>query len=255
MASSKLERVLNRTEHRPYPLPPGAWVLRMRWPDLLFMHWAVPEDWLRPLVPPVLKLDAFDGSAWLGITPFRMERTRPRLLPPLPWLSSFPELNVRTYVTHQGKPGIWFFSLDAANPVAVRLARAAFSLPYFDAKMSCRASGKEVHYRSVRTHKGAPEARLAATYHPVDEPFESTPGTLENFLTERYYLYSVDIRGRVWRGDIHHWPWPLQRAEARFEKIEMTAQIGVSLPDTEPLLHYDARRLDVVAWPPKHIGA
>ncbi len=183
-----------------------------------------------------------------------MEGTRPRFLPALPWLSNFPELNVRTYVTHGGKPGIWFFSLAAQNPVAVRLARATFSLPYFDAEMSCRLSGDEVRYRSVRTHKGAPEARLAATYHPVDEPFESSPGTLENFLTERYCLYSVDIRGRVWRGDIHHRPWPLQRAEAGFEKIEMTAQIGVSLLDTEPLLHY-ARRLDVVAWPPKRTGA
>ncbi len=254
MASSKLEKVLDRTEHRPYPLPPGAWILRMRWRDLLFMHWPVPEDWLLPLVPPVLKLDTFDGSAWLGITPFRIERTRPRLLPALPWLSSFPELNVRTYVTHQDKPGIWFFSLDAANPIAVRLARATFSLPYFDAEMSCRASGKEVRYKSVRTHKGAPPARLAASYRPVGDPFESRPETLESFLTERYCLYSEDARGRVWRGDIHHWPWPLQEAEAELEELKMTAQIGVTLPDVEPLLHY-ARRLDVVAWPPRLIDA
>jgi len=232
----------------------------MRWHDLLFMHWPVPEDSLRPLIPPALKLDTFDGSAWLGVAPFRMERTRPRFLPAVPWLSNFPELNVRTYVTHEDKPGIWFFSLDAHNPVAVRLARATFGLPYFDAEMSYEVSKDEVRYRSVRTHEGAPPARLAASYRPVGEVFGSRPGTLENFLTERYCLYSagaanrVSGTGRVWRGDIHHWLWPLQPAEAEVEELAMTAQIGVTLPDTEPVLIF-ARRLDVVAWPPRRLDA
>jgi uncharacterized protein len=222
------------------------------------MHWPVPETSLRPLIPPALRLDTFDGSAWLGVTPFHMERTRPRLLPAVPWLSSFPELNVRTYVTHQDKPGIWFFSLDARNPVAVRLARATFGLPYFDAGMSCRTSGGEVRYGSVRTHKGAPPARFVASYRPVGVPFESRPGTLENFLTERYCLYSAGAgdrasgSGRVRRGDIHHRPWPLQKAEAELEELEMTTQIGVKLPDIEPILHY-ACRLDVSAWLPERL--
>jgi uncharacterized protein YqjF (DUF2071 family) len=251
---SELEKVLDRTEHRPYPLPEGPWVLRMHWRDLLFMHWPVPEEVLRPLIPPVLKLDTFDESAWLGVTPFGMERTRPRFLPAVPWLSSFPELNLRTYVTHEDKPGIWFFSLDAHNPVAVRLARATFGLPYFDAEMSCEAREDAVHYRSVRTHKGAPLARFVASYRPVGEQFGSCPGTLEYFLTERYCLYSAGVNGErhVRRGDIHHELWPLQRAEAEIEELEMTSQIGVTLPETEPLLHY-ARRLDVVAWAPKRI--
>src|ERR687886_294046 len=163
MASSELKKTLNRTEHRPYPLPKGAWVLRMRWLDLLFMHWPVPEASLRLLVPPALKLDTFDGSAWLGITPFRMQRTHPRFLPAVPWLSSFPALNVRTFATGGGKPGIWFFSLDADTPIADRLARAPFSLPYCDAEMSPRAPGGEVRYRSVRPHKGPPPARVAAS--------------------------------------------------------------------------------------------
>jgi uncharacterized protein YqjF (DUF2071 family) len=254
MASFELEKILDQTEHRPYPLPGGPWVLRMRWHALLFMHWPVPEDSLRPLIPPVLKLDTFDGAAWLGVTPFRMTNVRPRFSPAVPWLSSFPELNVRTYVTHRDKPGIWFFSLDARNPVAVRLARATFSLPYFDAEMSCRPSGGEVRYRSVRTHKGATGARFATTYRPVGEPFESHPGTLESFLTERYCLYSADTRDRVWRGDIHHRPWPLQEAAAEIGELEMTAQIGVVLPGMDPLLHY-AHCLDVVAWPPRRINA
>ena len=254
MAMSELKETLKQTEHRPYPLPRGAWILRMRWRGLLFMHWRVPETVLRPLIPPALKLDTFDGSAWLGITPFRMERTRPRCLPAVPWLSSFPELNVRTYVTHRERPGIWFFSLDARNPLAVSLARATFGLPYFEAEMSCKVSHDGVRYRSVRNRKGAPPARFACSYRPVGGPFNSRPGTLEHFLTERYCLYSAGVNRerRVRRGDIHHWPWPLQPAEAEVETLEMTAQIGVTLPDMKPLLHY-ARCLDVLAWPPKSI--
>jgi uncharacterized protein len=260
MASSELKKVLGQTEHRPYPLPEGSWVLRMRWHDLLFMHWPMPEDLLRSLIPPVLELDTFDGSAWLGVVPFRMENVRPRFLPPVPWLSNFPELNLRTYVTHRDKPGIWCFSLDAHNPIAVRLARATFGLPYFDARMSCEVHDEEVRYRSVRTHKDALPARFAGRYRPAGELFDSRPGTLENFLTERYCLYSAGAAerasgsGRVRRGDIHHRMWPLQRAEVEVEDLEMTTQVRLTLPDTEPVLHY-ARRLDVVAWPPERIEA
>jgi uncharacterized protein YqjF (DUF2071 family) len=225
----------------------------MCWRDLLFMHWPVPEGALRPLVPPALRLDAFDGSAWLGVVPFRMAGVRPRFLPAVPWLSGFPELNLRTYVTAGGKPGIWFFSLDAGNPVAVRLARTTFHLPYFDAEMSCDVADDEVRYRSVRTHGGAPAAEFAARYRPVGEPFESRRGSLENFLTERYCLYAADGRGDMRRGDIHHRLWPLRVAEAEVERLKMTQQIGLDLPDTEPILHFSAR-LDVLAWLPQRLA-
>jgi uncharacterized protein len=254
MQASRPEKILSRTEHRPYPVPVGAWALSMRWHDLLFMHWPVDEGALRPLIPSALGLDTFDGSAWLGVVPFRMTGVRPRFLPEVPWLSSFPELNLRTYVTAGGKPGIWFFSLDAGNPAAVRLARATFHLPYFDAKMSCRMVGGEIHYRSVRTHRGAPHAEFAARYGPTGEPFESRPGTLENFLTERYYLYAAGRRGNINRGDIHHRLWPLQPAEAEVGGLAMTEQIGVALPDEDPILHF-SRRLDVLAWLPKRVTA
>src|SRR5215208_3401052 len=223
--------ILSRTGHRPYPIPAGSWALFMSWHDLLFMHWPVDEGALRPLIPPALSLDTFDGSAWLSVTPFRMSGVRPRFLPSVPRLSSFPELNLRTYVTAEGKPGIWFFSLEAGNPVAVRLARATFHLPYFDAEMYCSLEDDEVRYRSVRTHRGAPEAEFAARYRPVGEPFESRPGSLENFLTERYCLY----------------------AAAEVERLAMTGQIGVSLPDTEPVLHF-SERLDVLAWLPRRVA-
>jgi uncharacterized protein YqjF (DUF2071 family) len=254
MQASRSRKVLSRTEHRPYPIPMGPWALFMSWHDLLFMHWSVPEDALRPLIPPTLSLDTFDGSAWISVTPFRMSGVRPRFLPGVPWLSDFPELNLRTYVTAQGKPGIWFFSLDAGNPVAVRLARTTFHLPYFDAQMSCHLVGEEVRYRSVRAHKRAPRAEFAARYRSVGEPFESDPGTLEHFLTERYCLYAADGKANVYRGDIHHHPWPLQPAEAEIERLAMTEQIGVALPETEPILHF-SRRLDVLAWLPRRAAS
>ena len=250
---SAVEKVLDRVDHRPYPLPERPWALSMSWHDLLFMHWPVPADVLRSQIPPELQLDTFDGSAWLGVVPFRMSGVRPRFLPGVPPLSNFPELNLRTYVSANGKPGIWFFSLDAHNPVAVRLARATFSLPYYDAKMFCHSSEKEVTYASVRTHENAPAAEFVGKYRPAGETFETRPDTLENFLTERYCLYAADRKGVVRRGDIHHHLWSLQSAEAEVATLQMTGQIGVEPPNSEPLLHY-ARQLDVVAWTPKRLN-
>ena len=226
----------------------------MSWRDLLFMHWPIEEDALRPLVPPTLSLDSFEGKAWLGLTPFEMAGIRPRFLPTVSGLLSFPEMNLRTYVTAEGRPGIWFFSLDAHSRLAVRLARATFHLPYFDAEMYCRASGDEVDYRSLRMHRGAPRAQFAARYGPVGRPYESDRGTIERFLTERYCLYSTDRRGNIHRGDIHHHPWHLQPAEAEVRTLAMTQQIGLKPPETEPLLHF-SRRLDVLAWPPRRVGS
>jgi uncharacterized protein YqjF (DUF2071 family) len=247
------EKVLSSIDHRPYPLSRGPWALAMSWHDLLFMHWPVPVEALRGLIPPALEVETFDGSAWLGVVPFRMTGVRPRLLPGVPALSNFPELNVRTYVTAGGRPGVWFFSLDARNPVAVRIARATFGLPYFDARMSCETGPDGVvSYRSERTHRGAPPARFAARYRPTEEVAGSRPGMLEYFLTERYCLYSAGRGGRVRRGEIHHHLWPLKGAEVEVERLEMTAQIGLQLPETDPVLHF-SERLEVLAWLPKAV--
>lgn len=245
--------LLDHTDHRPYPLPDRPWALSMHWYDLLFMHWPVPPDVLHDFIPDALSVDTFDGSAWLGVVPFEMSQVRPRGLPSVPWLSRFPELNLRTYVTDaSGKAGVWFFSLDAHNPVAVRLARWSFSLPYFDADMTCEADGDAVRYRSRRTHRGVPGARFEGTYQPTGEVMVGERGGLEPFLTERYCLYSANHRGDVFRGDIHHRPWPLQPAEIDLAAHEMTEQIGLTLPDTKPLLHF-SRKLEVVAWLPQKI--
>jgi uncharacterized protein YqjF (DUF2071 family) len=253
-AALRPETVLSRIEHRPYPVPSGPWVLGMSWRDLLFMHWPVGVEDLRPLVPPALSIDTFEGSAWLGVVPFDMTGVRPHFLPAVPRLSHFPEINLRTYVTVEGRPGIWFFSLDAHSRVAVRLARATFHLPYFDAEMSCHASDDEVDYRSLRTHKGAPRAEFAARYSPVGDPYESERGSIENFLTERYCLYSADRRGNVRRGEVHHHLWSLQPAGAEVSTLAMTQQIGLKLPETAPILHF-SKRLDVLAWLPRKIGS
>jgi uncharacterized protein len=253
-ADVRPETVLSRIEHRPYPVPSGPWALGMSWRNLLFMHWPIGVEDLRPLVPPALSIDTFEGSAWLGVTPFDMTGVRPHLLPAVPGLSNFPEMNLRTYVTAEDRSGIWFFSLDAHSRVAVRLARATFHLPYFDAEMYCHVSGDEVSYRSLRTHRGAPRAEFAARYRPVGEPFQSERGSIENFLTERYCLYSADRRGNVRRGEVHHHLWPLQPAEAEVSTLAITQQIGLKLPETAPILHF-SKRLDVLAWLPRKISS
>lgn len=238
------------TSHRPWPLPRGPWVMGMTWCDLLFAHWPIEPEALRACVPAPLEVDTFAGSAWLAVTPFVMTRVRPRGWPAALGLH-FCELNVRTYVTHDGKPGVYFFSLDAVSRLAVRAARWSWGLPYHDARMSHRREGDGWHaYVSERTHARAPAARLAVRYRPIGEAQVASAGSFEHFATERYALYTVDRRGRAFCGEIHHAPWRLQPAEAVFETLEMTQALGVVLPEVEPRLHF-AHRLAVVAWAPR----
>ncbi len=236
--------------HRPWPPPARPWVGAQRWQGLLFAHWPLPAERLRPAVPAALPLDTYDGQAWLGIVPFSLSGLRLRGLPPIPGLSAFPELNVRTYVTLGGKPGVYFISLDAGNPLAVAGARC-LHLPYYYARMTVRRQGEVVEYASRRL--GPSGAALRARYHPVGDPAPASPGSLAHWLTERYCLYTVDRRRGVRRLEIHHPPWPLQGAAAEFAVNTMTAPAGISLPNTPPLLHY-AQRQDVVTWAPEAIA-
>ena len=218
------------------------------WVDLLFAHWPVPESTLRATVPARIPIDTFEGSAWIGITPFEVVGAHPRAVPPLPWLSRFPEVNVRTYTTIDGRPGIWFLSLDAARAAAVAGARLTYQLPYRHAAMGIArtGSGSGIAYRCrARTAR----AVLRATYEPTGPPTHPAPGTLEHFLTERYCLYTFDRHDRLRRADIHHPPWPLQAARADLAENTMTEPLGIRLPDQDPLLHYAARQ-DVLVWPP-----
>jgi uncharacterized protein YqjF (DUF2071 family) len=245
------EAIENEVAHRPWPMPSGPWIMFQSWRELLFAHWPVPVEALRPLVPPQLVLEDFDGSAWLGLTPFRLTDLRPRLLPALPGLSEFPEMNLRTYVRVEDRPGIYFFSLDAASLLAVLGARLGYRLPYYSAEMQIESRDGWVHYRSRR--KGRSGAEFVGRYRPVGPIFRAERGTLEYFLAERYALYTVLGNGKVLRGDIHHRPWPLQRAEAQIERNTVPVAHGLTLPGREPLLHY-ASRQDTLIWPPKLVS-
>lgn len=180
------------------------------WRDLLFLHWRVPPENLAPSIPDGLEIETFDGSAWIGIVPFLMRGVRPRFLPTFPGLSDFHELNVRTYVVDEaGRPGVWFYSLDADQSLAVRIARRFFHLPYEHARMSHQVSGDEtIDYACCRKGRATPSE---FRYRPLGSPREATPGTLEFFLLERYLLYSWDARReRLFEGRVHHRPYPFQ---------------------------------------------
>jgi uncharacterized protein YqjF (DUF2071 family) len=237
---------LARTEHRPWPLPDEPWMMGQTWRDLLFAHWAV--DWrdLRRVVPEQLPIDQFDGVAWIGITPFVVTGLRLRGTAPVPGLSSFPELNVRTYVTVDGKPGIYFMSLDADSRVAVAGARRSHRLPYFRARMRVRRPGPDVRYTSERISPDGPPAVFDATYRRSGPELPVEDGSLERWLAERYCLYTLDEHGAVLRADIHHPPWSLFRAEAEFSYNTMAAPFGIE-PAGGPLLHL-APRQDTVIW-------
>lgn len=211
------------------------------WDDLLFAHWRVDPAALRPLVPDGLEVDEFDGSAWIGVVPFELNGLRARGLYPLPFLSSFLELNVRTCVARDEKPGIWFFSLDASSQIAVEAARRLYKLPYFRAHISIGERGGRIFYECVRNERKA----FSGSYRGVGDSATVEPGSLEHFLTERYCLYAED-RGRLYQAEIHHRPWRLQPAEAEIDLNTMPPEELALRGD--PLLHYSTRQ-DALIWP------
>jgi uncharacterized protein len=243
-------QILDDVAHRPWPLPDGPWIMTQSWHDLLFAHWPVDARTLQEKLPAGLPLDTFDGQAYLGIVPFHMTNVAPRGVPSIPFVSAFPELNVRTYVTLHGKPGVYFFSLDAGSSLAVTAARTLFGLPYYAAEMSVQETNGGIRYRSRRATHMDHVAEFEAACKPIGPVQMPRPGTLEYFLTERYCLYTVDDAFRARRLDIHHWPWPLQTAVADITVNTMADAAGIRLPSTAPLLHF-ARRQDMVAWAPR----
>ncbi len=245
-APARQAAALEETDHRPWALPTASWVMGQTWDDLLFAHWPLPAELIREHVPQPLQIEEHGGSAWLGVTPFEVTGLRPRGLPPLPFVSSFLEVNVRTYVTHDGRPGIWFFSLDASSQLAVEAARRIYRLPYFLAHMSLERRGGGIVYECAR-HGGR---AFSATYGPSGDVFEAAKGSLEHFLTERYCLYA-QADSRLFRCDIHHRPWLLQPAEATID-LNTLPPDWASLRDP-PRLQYSARQ-DVVIWPLEQVA-
>ena len=248
------DEILRTTAHRPFSLPAGPWAMTQRWNHLLFAHWRLEPGEIGRLLPDGLTVDTFDGHAWVGVVPFGMDRVRLRRMPEVPGTGTFPELNLRTYVRERGSnlAGVYFFSLDAGNPLAVAFARLAFHLPYYWARMrmdcaktelSSHDLRPEIRYRSER-YFASPRVRFRARYRSLGEP---SSGPVEQFLTARYNLYTTDRRGNLLRGQIHHLPWPLERAEAEFELNELPRAHGITLPNEPPLLHY-SRELAVYVW-------
>jgi uncharacterized protein YqjF (DUF2071 family) len=225
-------------------MPTTQWTWRQSWRDLLFAHWPVKVEDIRPLVPAALVIQEFDGTSWIGLVPFQMAGVMRRPLPDLPWISAFPELNVRLYVELDGKPGVWFLSLDATNPLAVWAARRFFHLPYFKARITVESSGDAIRYTANRS---GGEPSMVAEYRPTSQPYTSVPGTLDHWLTERYCLYAQSPDGTIWRNEVHHAPWPLQTAEVEFSRNTYLSFHGLRVPGNPVTLHF-ARRLDVVVW-------
>ena len=237
--------VTEQAAHRPWPLPQTPWLMFMRWHDLIFLHWPVRPEVMRPLIPPELELDTFDGWCWVAVVPFHMSGVRPRYFPvPL----ALPELNVRTYVKTPARSGVWFFSLDADSWIAVRVARW-LGLPYYDARMKVERQRELVRYESVRTHRNATAANFSACYWPTGPTYHAAPGTLDHWLTERYCLFgALSPNDEVVYGEIHHPPWSLQPAEVELRRNTMIQSLGFGSIDEKPIAHF-ASLQQVVAWP------
>ncbi|AMV37679.1 YqjF family protein [Planctomyces sp. SH-PL62] len=234
--------------------PAGRTSMRQRWAELLFLHWPIPAETLRPLIPDALEIDAFDGVAYVGLVPFTMTGIRYSWAPPVPGTSRFHEVNVRTYVHYRGRdPGVWFFSLDAANALAVRVARRFWGLRYHFARMSLTRGPEGIAYRSDRLWPGPAPAGCDLAYQPEGTPRASAPGTLEHFLAERYILYTTH-RGRLLSGRVHHPPYPLQPARVLHLEESLTAAADVPRPiGVDPLAHY-ASEVRVRVYPLRPVG-
>ncbi len=223
-----------------------------RWASLLFLHWPVPAEMLLPMLPPGLTLDTFSGRAYVGLIPFTMTGVRPIWFPRFPSLTDFHETNVRTYVHYKGSdPGVWFFSLDAANALAVRVARALWNLPYHYARMGLRTEGEWMDYASERLWPDPMPANLRVRYRSIGPVCPALPDTLEHFLVERYFLYT-NKHGHLYRGQVHHAPYPLQTIEAIELDENLLRAAGITRPDIAPLAHY-ASELNVRIYPLRRV--
>jgi uncharacterized protein YqjF (DUF2071 family) len=242
--------ILEHVGHRPWPMPEGPWVMTQTWHDVLFAHWPVDPRFLDGRIPSRFELDLFHDRAWLGIVPFHITNAAPRLMPAVPWISAFPEVNVRTYVRVDDRPGVYFFSLDAASAVAVRLARALLNLPYFHAVMHVETNGATVTYDSARKDDAA---RFRARYEATGSGRVAQADSLDEFLVERYCLYNLGRGGVPYRLEIHHPPWRLQPADAEIEE-DTLAQANRLPPPKGPLVLHFAKRQDVVVWPPVRLS-
>lgn len=234
--------------HRPFPLEDFHWMMTEEWHHTLFAHWPVPASELRNHIPPELEIDTFDGLAWIGIVPFKVKKMRGRFTPAVPFLSSYIEVNLRTYVKYGGRAGVYFFSLDANHLLAVTGAKLIFGLPYKQARIDFSVNDK-IKIDSARVPAAGSSAKFSTIYQPVTDVFFAEEGALEYWLTERYCLWTR--RGsRLFRGDIHHTKWELQKARAEIFQEELIPFVSQKYLRGEPILHYNKYK-KAFFWPPK----
>ena len=226
---------LYSVDHRPWPLPETSWRWRQSWLDLAFIHYPVAPDVLHAQLPPGVDLQQFNGSAWVGLVPFRMAGVMRRPLPSFPPFSSFPELNLRTYVEVGGRPGVWFFSLDTSCWPVVMGGRHIYNLPYHSARMAMSPWGGGTKFSSVRA-KG--DVHFRARYAPSGKPVIAKAGTFEHWATERYCLYAHSQKQGVSRVEVHHAPWCLQSADVRIEENSVLEAAGIKPLRDSPICHY-----------------
>ena len=229
-------------------------LLRQDWSELLFLHWPVPAELIQAHLPPRLRADIHDGTAWIAVVPFQMSKVRTRISPPVPGTSTFLELNVRTYVHLDGVPGVWFFSLDATSPLAVWVARTFFNLPYLRATMRLEQPSAELRqFTATRTHGGAPAATLRATWKLGAPLPPAEPGTLAFFLTERYCLYASNkAQTKLYRGRVAHAPWPLRTAQVLHYESNLLEGHGLPTPAGPPVVHAGGP-VSVELWPMQRV--
>ena len=229
-------------------IPPGFPVMRQRWSGLLFLHWPVDPALIAAQLPAGLHVDTFDGSAWLGVVPFFMDRIRPVGLPPVPWLSWFMELNLRTYVhDSHGNPGVWFFSLDCNQPAAVEIARRAFHLPYQHAAMRSQRDGERIFYSSHRKTADSLAAEFEYSIPTSTQP--AAEASLEWFLVERYLLFSSNPSGDLFCGRVHHHPYQISSARCERWSTEPIRIHGFPVPQQAPPSILTAAPVDVKIYP------
>ncbi|MDQ8187003.1 DUF2071 domain-containing protein [Pelagicoccus sp. SDUM812002] len=234
-----------QTDHRPWAPPERPWVLQQEWLNLLFIHWEIAVEDLRSLIPNELEIDTYDGRAWLAVVPFSMRGVAPRACPKPRAISDFPEINIRTYVIKDGKPGVWFFSLDIPHRLPVWIARRFFHLPYFLSEMSVETRGEKTCYRSVRSDRS-----FDASYHGL-EPHAAIAGSFDLWATERYCFYAESKKGDLYRAEVQHPKWPLMTARCEVHKNSMLDAFPVG--EQHPSILF-SKSLSVVAWWPRRIG-
>jgi len=243
-----MHQALQFTEHRPFPLPDRPWVMRQRWDDVLFLHWPVPPNVLRPHIPDELELDLYDGTAWIGIVLFEVNGLRGRFFPPIPFANTFPEVNVRTYVKKNGKQGIYFFSLDTSNKLAIKAARTAYSLPYFYANVSLKRSETEVNFSSIRKERGMPRESLQVTYRPKGVEVPNEESSFQHWMAERYCQWTL-FGNELFRTDIHHRKWVFESVDIELTLNTMAQYIPRDCFSKTPIAHYSGSK-NTLFWLP-----